>query len=103
VAIVEGVMGLFDSRDGASEDGSTAQVRSTNPNTGLTASSRRISWAYSTPSYNFACTFISLCLQIAKWLGAPVVLVLDCWAMARSVAAVVKGMAEFDPGQLVDL
>lgn len=53
IAIVEGVMGLFDGRDGTSEDGSTA--------------------------------------QIAKWLGAPVVLVLDCWAIARSAAAVVKG------------
>lgn len=59
VAIVEGVMGLFDGRDGSSEDGSTA--------------------------------------QIAKWLGAPVVLVLDCWAIARSAAAVVKGYTEFDP------
>jgi cobyrinic acid a,c-diamide synthase len=28
VAVVEGVMGLYDSRDGASDDGSTAQVRS---------------------------------------------------------------------------
>lgn len=37
-------------------------------------------------------------LQIAKWLGAPVVLVIDCWAMARSAAALVKGYAEFDPG-----
>lgn len=42
------------------------------------------------------------CVQIAKWLGAPVVLVVDCWAMARSAAAVIKGYAEFDPGvQLV--
>ena len=46
-------MGLFDGRDGTTEDGSTAQM--------------------------------------AKWLGAPVLLVLDCWALARSAAAMVKG------------
>ena len=59
VAVVEGVMGLFDGRDGATEAGSTA--------------------------------------EIAKWLGAPVLLVLDCSAIARSAAAVVKGYQEFDP------
>jgi cobyrinic acid a,c-diamide synthase len=35
--------------------------------------------------------------QIAKWLGAPVVLVLDAWAQARSAAAVVHGFERFDP------
>ena len=36
--------------------------------------------------------------QIAKWLGAPVVLVLDCGAIrARSAAAVLKGYLAFDP------
>lgn len=49
VAIVEGVMGLFDGRDSQSDSGSTAQM--------------------------------------AKWLGAPVVLVLDCWALAGRRAA----------------
>lgn len=39
VAIVEGVMGLFDSRDGASEDGSTAQVSKHTP---LHQSERRL-------------------------------------------------------------
>ena len=53
-------MGLFDGRDGTSDQGSTAQV--------------------------------------AKWLGAPVLLVLDCSAIARSAAAVVKGYQDFDPG-----
>ncbi|MEM6673503.1 MAG: cobyrinate a,c-diamide synthase [Planctomycetota bacterium] len=59
VAVIEGVMGLFDGFDGASEAGSTA--------------------------------------QIAKWVDAPVVLVLDCFAMARSAGATVLGFAKFDP------
>ena len=29
--------------------------------------------------------------QMAKWLGAPVLLVLDCGALARSAAAIVQG------------
>ena len=33
---------------------------------------------------------------MAKWLGAPVLLVLDCWAMARSAAAMVRGYQSFD-------
>jgi cobyrinic acid a,c-diamide synthase len=60
VAVVEGVMGCFDGVDGASEEGSTAQV--------------------------------------AKWLGAPVVLVLDAGAAARSAAASALGFERFDPG-----
>ena len=35
--------------------------------------------------------------QVAKWLGAPVVLVLDAWAQARSAAAVARGFETFDP------
>ncbi|RMZ52667.1 hypothetical protein APUTEX25_000786 [Auxenochlorella protothecoides] len=63
IAVVEGVMGLFDGLDGATEAGSTA--------------------------------------QLAKWLRAPVLLVLDCSAAARSLAATVRGFRDFDPG--VDL
>jgi cobyrinic acid a,c-diamide synthase len=59
VAVVEGVMGCFDGVDGATEEGSTAQV--------------------------------------AKWLGAPVVLVLDAGALARSAGAVALGFERFDP------
>jgi cobyrinic acid a,c-diamide synthase len=58
LAVVEGVMGCFDGRDGISDDGSTAQV--------------------------------------AKWLGAPVVLVVDASASSRSAAAVVLGFERFD-------
>ena len=49
LAIVEGVMGLYDGRDATGESGSTAEM--------------------------------------AKWIGAPVVLVVDASAMARSAAA----------------
>jgi cobyrinic acid a,c-diamide synthase len=35
--------------------------------------------------------------QVAKWLGAPVVLVVDASAASRSVAAVVLGFERFDP------
>lgn len=59
LAIVEGVMGLFDGTRGGGELASTAQV--------------------------------------AKLLRAPVLLVVDCSGMARSVAALVHGFANFDP------
>ena len=35
--------------------------------------------------------------QIAKWLGAPVILVIDASAQSRSAAAVVTGFERFDP------
>ncbi len=60
VAVVEGVMGLYDGASGRGELASTAHV--------------------------------------AKLLEAPVVLVVDAAAMARSVAAIVHGYATFDPG-----
>lgn len=59
IAIVEGVMGLYDGRDGKSDVGSTAEM--------------------------------------AKLLSAPVLLVLDCWALARSAAAMIRGYTSFDP------
>ncbi|TVQ16694.1 MAG: cobyrinate a,c-diamide synthase [Leptolyngbya sp. DLM2.Bin15] len=58
VAVMEGVMGLFDGY-GDTEEGSTAQM--------------------------------------AKWLKAPVLLVMDARAIARSAAALVQGYASFDP------
>ena len=59
IAVVEGVMGLYDGYDGKSEAGSTAQM--------------------------------------AKWLGLPVLLVVDARSMARSAAAVIMGFEHFDP------
>jgi len=59
IAVIEGVMGLFDGSDWHSERASTA--------------------------------------QIAKLLGAPVLLVVDIAGAARSAAAVVLGCQHFDP------
>ncbi len=58
LAVVEGVMGLFDGYDGRTEAGSTAEM--------------------------------------AKWLGIPVVLVVDARSMARSAAALIYGFENFD-------
>ncbi len=58
VAVVEGVMGLFDGFSGRSEEGSTAQM--------------------------------------AKWLGLPVLLVVNAAGMARSAAALLQGFERFD-------
>jgi cobyrinic acid a,c-diamide synthase len=60
VAVIEGMMGLFDGADARSDGGSAA--------------------------------------EIADWLGAPVLLVIDASAMARSAAALVHGYATFRPG-----
>ncbi len=59
VAVVEGMMGLFDGVDGNSDHASTAEM--------------------------------------AKWLGLPVILVVDASALARSAAAMVLGYLRFDP------
>lgn len=58
IAVIEGVMGLFDGRAGTGE-ASTAHV--------------------------------------ARLLAAPVLLVVDCAGLSRSVAALVHGFATFDP------
>ena len=59
IAVIEGVMGLYDGASGRGELASTAHV--------------------------------------AKLLQAPVILVIDAAAMARSVAAIVHGFRTFDP------
>ena len=59
IAVVEGVMGLFDGSDPVKADGSTAEV--------------------------------------AAWLDAPVILVVNVHGMARSLSALVYGYARFDP------
>jgi cobyrinic acid a,c-diamide synthase len=59
IALVEGVMGLFDGASPTGDEGSTA--------------------------------------EIARWLDAPIALVVDASGMARSLAALVHGFARFDP------
>ncbi|SRR6266851_345874 len=58
IALIEGMMGLFDGASPISEEGSTA--------------------------------------EIAKWLNAPVMLVVDASGIARTLAAIVRGFTEFD-------
>ena len=58
VAIIEGMMGLFDGASATSDTGSSA--------------------------------------EIAKWLRAPVVLVIDASAIARSIAPLARGFVDFD-------
>ncbi len=60
IAIVEGVMGLFDGADPASSEGSSA--------------------------------------EIARWLGLPVLLVVNSHGVARTLAATVKGFCSFEEG-----
>jgi cobyrinic acid a,c-diamide synthase len=59
LAIIEGMMGLFDGAEPDGDDGSTA--------------------------------------QIAKWLGAPVIAVVNASGMARTIAAIANGLRSFDP------
>jgi len=59
IAVIEGMMGLFDAATPTSDEGSTA--------------------------------------EIAKWLDAPVLLVVDASGMARTIGAFATGFARFDP------
>ncbi|HLW71629.1 MAG TPA: cobyrinate a,c-diamide synthase [Candidatus Binataceae bacterium] len=59
IAIIEGMMGLFDAAAPNADEGSSA--------------------------------------EIAKWLGAPVILVVDASGIARTIAAIALGFARFDP------
>jgi cobyrinic acid a,c-diamide synthase len=64
IALIEGMMGLFDGASSVSDEGSTA--------------------------------------EIAKWLNAPLMLVVDVSGLARTLAAIVRGVTAFDPDLRLD-
>jgi cobyrinic acid a,c-diamide synthase len=76
VAVVEGVMGLFDGTDPGAGPGPSA-----GPSAGPGAGD---------PGFGSTA-------HVARLLGAPVILVIDAASMGRSVAAVATGFARFDP------
>lgn len=63
IAVIEGVMGLYDGLSPTADTGSTA--------------------------------------EIAKWLKAPVLLVIDAKGMARTIAPIAQGLCAFDPELIV--
>jgi cobyrinic acid a,c-diamide synthase len=58
IALIEGMMGLYDGAAPTSDEGSAA--------------------------------------EIARWLSAPVVCVVDAWAIARTIGAIALGLRQFD-------
>src|SRR5438105_11497125 len=60
IALIEGMMGLFDGASAVTDEGSTA--------------------------------------ELAKWLSAPILLVVDTAGIARTLGAIVNGFTAFDRG-----
>jgi cobyrinic acid a,c-diamide synthase len=86
VAVIEGVMGLF---DGVSPGG-------TGGSGGMESPQKRGGLGGSSPREDTDPDFASTA-HVARLLGAPVVLVVDAARAGRSVAALVTGFAAFDP------
>jgi cobyrinic acid a,c-diamide synthase len=87
IAVIEGVMGLFDGADGGSGGGSRGGSGGGSGGAAGVGGSGAPAW----PG-DFAST-----AHIAWLLRAPVVLVVDAARAGRSVAAVIAGFAGFDP------
>ncbi|MBV9208739.1 MAG: cobyrinate a,c-diamide synthase [Actinobacteria bacterium] len=88
IAVIEGVMGLFDGVDTASRgDDPPSPSRSRGD---------------PSPRTSLADPGFGSTAHVARLLGAPVVLVVDAARAGRSVAALVAGFAGFDPRTRVD-
>jgi cobyrinic acid a,c-diamide synthase len=85
IAVVEGVMGLFDGVDGAGLGGTTPLGPP-----GALGPAAAGGKASSDPDFGSTA-------HVARLLGAPVVLVVDAARAGRSVAALAAGFAGFDP------
>ena len=90
VAVVEGVMGLFDGVDPALGPAAAGGQATPSAAAGGQASAPAGGQASSDPDFGSTA-------HVARLLGAPVVLVVDAARAGRSVAALATGFAGFDP------
>ncbi|WP_408630002.1 cobyrinate a,c-diamide synthase [Actinomycetospora lemnae] len=98
LAVVEGVMGLFDGRIGRDPDPGGAGSAGSAALADGAGSAGFAALADGAGSAGFAALADGSTAHVARLLEAPVVLVVDARGQSRSVAALLAGFRGFDPG-----